>query len=384
MKPTEPSTSAARAALHTPLGMCAFFVVARGRGRGVYLSRRAAETAAAASPDGSVRRCASYHEAQCLFSAACGEEDRRADGTSGARGYAAGDGSVDTDASSASTVSTAGEASTASGASTTSAASAASAAGSSERRGGAAGGRFSGTSVGAAVVYTAAVAVRSGVRGQRVGYGIYYGPGHGSNAGYAVTDARATLQRGYLLAAVHALASAGAEAGAPLAQQGEAGAREAGGRPAASGPAAPRDDGEDEAGRGSDAARRRPSRVHVVTPSLYAANCVRQYASDHARRGWKTRDGAPVKNEDLLRALHAAMQRVRATADHVPEEVGARGVAMATDMARAAINCPLVLHPASASSAAHGRGRHGDDVAAVRTTPRGSATTNNDGLVQHR
>jgi ribonuclease HI len=180
-------------------------------------------------------------------------------------------------------------------------------------------------------VYTAAVAVRSGVRGQRVGYGLYYGPGHCLNAGYAVTGARATLQRGYLHAALRALAEAdaGVDAGAAL-RSGDVGA------------ASGSDNAPPGESAGGGVVLRHPSRVHVVTPSLYAANCVRQYASEHARRGWRARDGAPVKNEDLLRALHASLQRVRATADHVPDEVGSRGVAIATELARAAINSPLV------------------------------------------
>ncbi len=50
-------------------------------------------------------------------------------------------------------------------------------------------------------------------------------------------------------------------------------------------------------------ALRRPSRVRVHTDSQYVKNGITEWIHDWKRRGWRTADRKPVKNEDLWRRL---------------------------------------------------------------------------------
>jgi len=52
-------------------------------------------------------------------------------------------------------------------------------------------------------------------------------------------------------------------------------------------------------------ALKRPSRVKVYTDSLYVKNGISTWIHDWKKRGWKTADKKPVKNEDLWRELDA-------------------------------------------------------------------------------
>lgn len=51
---------------------------------------------------------------------------------------------------------------------------------------------------------------------------------------------------------------------------------------------------------------KRPCRVDVYTDSQYVQKGISEWLAGWKRRGWKTADRKPVKNEDLWRALDAA------------------------------------------------------------------------------
>jgi ribonuclease HI len=52
-------------------------------------------------------------------------------------------------------------------------------------------------------------------------------------------------------------------------------------------------------------ALKRPSRVKLYTDSLYVMKGITTWIHDWKRRGWRTADKKPVKNEDLWRELDA-------------------------------------------------------------------------------
>jgi ribonuclease HI len=56
-------------------------------------------------------------------------------------------------------------------------------------------------------------------------------------------------------------------------------------------------------------ALKRPSRVRLYTDSLYVQKGISQWIHSWKRRGWKTADKKPVKNEDLWRELDALAAR---------------------------------------------------------------------------
>jgi ribonuclease HI len=56
-------------------------------------------------------------------------------------------------------------------------------------------------------------------------------------------------------------------------------------------------------------ALKRPSRVKLYTDSIYVMKGITTWIHDWKRRGWRTADKKPVKNEDLWRQLDE--QRVR-------------------------------------------------------------------------
>jgi ribonuclease HI len=89
-------------------------------------------------------------------------------------------------------------------------------------------------------------------------------------------------------------------------------------------------------------ALKRPSKVKLYTDSLYVMKGISAWIKDWKRRGWKTADKKPVKNEDLWRRLDEIAARhdvewhwVRGHAGH-PEneradELANRGIPIATD-----------------------------------------------------
>jgi ribonuclease HI len=50
----------------------------------------------------------------------------------------------------------------------------------------------------------------------------------------------------------------------------------------------------------------RPSELTVVTDSAYVKGGITEWLPGWKRRGWRTADGKPVKNDDLWRRLEAA------------------------------------------------------------------------------
>ena len=58
-------------------------------------------------------------------------------------------------------------------------------------------------------------------------------------------------------------------------------------------------------------ALRRPSQVRLYTDSLYVMKGIQTWIHAWKRKGWKTADKKPVKNEDLWRELDAAAGRHR-------------------------------------------------------------------------
>ena len=54
-----------------------------------------------------------------------------------------------------------------------------------------------------------------------------------------------------------------------------------------------------------------PSQVRVYTDSQYVQKGISEWIHAWKRRGWRTADRKPVKNEDLWRALDEAAQRHR-------------------------------------------------------------------------
>jgi ribonuclease HI len=56
-------------------------------------------------------------------------------------------------------------------------------------------------------------------------------------------------------------------------------------------------------------ALRRPSRVRIHTDSQYVKNGITVWIRDWKKRGWRTADRRPVKNEDLWRELDQLASR---------------------------------------------------------------------------
>ena len=56
-------------------------------------------------------------------------------------------------------------------------------------------------------------------------------------------------------------------------------------------------------------ALKRPSRVRLYTDSLYVQKGISQWIHSWKRKGWKTADRKPVKNDDLWRELDALAAR---------------------------------------------------------------------------
>lgn len=74
-------------------------------------------------------------------------------------------------------------------------------------------------------------------------------------------------------------------------------------------------------------ALKKPSAVTVFTDSRYVMDGAMSWLANWKKRGWKTADKKPVKNEDLWRALDDAMARhtlkwewVRGHTGHVENE----------------------------------------------------------------
>jgi ribonuclease HI len=89
-------------------------------------------------------------------------------------------------------------------------------------------------------------------------------------------------------------------------------------------------------------ALKRPSRVKLYTDSLYVMKGITAWIHDWKRRGWRTADKKPVKNEDLWRRLDELAAKheidwhwVRGHNGHPENEradaLANRGIPIATD-----------------------------------------------------
>jgi ribonuclease HI len=81
----------------------------------------------------------------------------------------------------------------------------------------------------------------------------------------------------------------------------------------------------------------RPCEVDLHTDSTYVRDGVTKWIHAWKRRGWRTADNKPVKNEDLWRALEAAAERHRVRWHWVRGHAGNDGNERADRLARAAI-----------------------------------------------
>jgi ribonuclease HI len=87
---------------------------------------------------------------------------------------------------------------------------------------------------------------------------------------------------------------------------------------------------------GLNAQRREPT-VRVTTDSTYVRDGITKWLPQWKRRGWKTAEKKPVKNEDLWRALDTAAQRHSVTWHWVRGHDGHPENERADALARAAI-----------------------------------------------
>ena len=84
-------------------------------------------------------------------------------------------------------------------------------------------------------------------------------------------------------------------------------------------------------------ALRRPATVHVTTDSTYVRDGITKWLPQWKKRGWKTAEKQPVKNEDLWRALEEAAARHDVTWHWVRGHAGHPENERADALARAAI-----------------------------------------------
>jgi ribonuclease HI len=89
-------------------------------------------------------------------------------------------------------------------------------------------------------------------------------------------------------------------------------------------------------------ALKRPSQVKLYTDSIYVMKGITSWIQSWKRRGWRTADKKPVKNEDLWRELEAQAARhniewhwVKGHAGHPENEradaLANKGIPLATD-----------------------------------------------------
>jgi ribonuclease HI len=82
----------------------------------------------------------------------------------------------------------------------------------------------------------------------------------------------------------------------------------------------------------------RPCAVELHTDSEYLKKGITEWLSRWMRNGWRTANKKPVKNQDLWRALHAAMQSHRVTWRWVRGHAGSELNERADRLAVAALN----------------------------------------------
>jgi ribonuclease HI len=79
----------------------------------------------------------------------------------------------------------------------------------------------------------------------------------------------------------------------------------------------------------------RPCAIDLHTDSQYVKNGITSWIFGWKKKGWRTADGKPVKNEDLWRRLDAAVQRHQVTwrwvKGHAGDEMNERADALARE-----------------------------------------------------
>lgn len=86
---------------------------------------------------------------------------------------------------------------------------------------------------------------------------------------------------------------------------------------------------------------KRPCKVELTTDSQYVRKGITEWLPNWKRRGWRTADKKPVKNEDLWRRLEAAASNHEVTWHWVRGHSGHRENEMADQLANDAIDAML-------------------------------------------
>ena len=81
-----------------------------------------------------------------------------------------------------------------------------------------------------------------------------------------------------------------------------------------------------------------PCEVEIVTDSTYLKNGMESWLAGWKRKGWKTSDGKPVKNQDLWRQLDALVATHRVHWHWVRGHTGVEGNERADALANEAIS----------------------------------------------
>ncbi len=84
-------------------------------------------------------------------------------------------------------------------------------------------------------------------------------------------------------------------------------------------------------------ALKRPCRIALYTDSKYVMDGLNQWLPNWKKRGWKTADKKPVKNQDLWQALDAAVERHEIEWHWVKGHAGHPGNERADQLANAGI-----------------------------------------------
>jgi ribonuclease HI len=93
-------------------------------------------------------------------------------------------------------------------------------------------------------------------------------------------------------------------------------------------------------------ALKRPCEVELHTDSQYVQKGIHEWIHGWKRRGWKTADGKPVKNDDLWRRLDAARLRHKVDWRWIKGHAGHEHNERADELARQGMNATLGAHRA--------------------------------------
>lgn len=78
----------------------------------------------------------------------------------------------------------------------------------------------------------------------------------------------------------------------------------------------------------------RPSKITIITDSVYVKDGITSWIHGWKARGWKTAAKKPVKNEELWKALDEAAQRHQVTWEWIKGHAGHDGNERADELAR--------------------------------------------------